>query len=65
VKTGANDCSRASKVLVTSMAGGFRAGGIESLKLQSPLSRAAFSLPISVSKCAKLELTLHVSVFGL
>jgi hypothetical protein len=46
--------------LVSSMAGGFRAGGIESLKLQSPLSRAAFFLPISVSKCAKLELSVGV-----
>jgi hypothetical protein len=47
------------------MAGGFRAGGIESLKLQSPLSRAAFFLPISVSKCAKLELRCNSEYFDL
>jgi hypothetical protein len=39
------------------MAGGFRTWEIESLKVQSPLSRAAFFVPISVWKCAKLELS--------
>jgi hypothetical protein len=38
------------------MDGGFRTWEIESLKVQSPLSRAAFFVPISVWKCAKLEL---------
>ncbi|MGB7286079.1 MAG: hypothetical protein WBC71_04025, partial [Salaquimonas sp.] len=38
------------------MTGGFRAWGIESLKVQSPLSRAAFFVPIVSLKSAKLEL---------
>jgi hypothetical protein len=55
VNAGAKACSRQTKELVSSMVGGFRALQIESLKVPSPLSRAAFFSHTSVFKSAKLE----------
>jgi len=53
VKTGATDCSRASKELVSFITGGLRAWRIESSNVQHPLSPGAFFVPTSSLKMCK------------
>jgi hypothetical protein len=60
VKAGANDCSRASKELVSSIIRGLRALKIESSNVQSPLSPTAFFTPTSSLRMCETGTKRHV-----